>query len=107
MMSSLFRYAHSLRYLIQLQPVIIQNDFMNFLHNFYSCRFGLPERGASAALVQPRLKSATQVFTVENEDADSPKVASNSALISVGDKPLIWKYFITARISIFSMLDKT
>ncbi|GFS51126.1 hypothetical protein TNCV_3532451 [Trichonephila clavipes] len=42
-------------------------------------------------LVRPRLNSATQYFTIVNEEADSPRVESSSEFILVGLRP--FKYF--------------
>jgi len=65
-----------------------------------------PERGASHVDIRPRLNSFTQLYTVANAGADVLRTLSNSALISFGVKPFIYRCLITARNSFFSSLQK-
>ena len=64
--------------------------------------FGRPERSLSPKLLQPRLNSAAQNFTVVNDSAEFPYTESNSSLIFVGVLPFKNKYLVTARYSILS-----
>src|SRR5436190_18601991 len=69
--------------------------------------FGRPEHSLSPKLLQPRLNSAAQNFTVVNDGAESPYTESNSSLICVGVLPFKNKYLMTARYSILFIFIKT
>ena len=51
--------------------------------------FGRPLRCSSWQLVWPRLNSATQYFIVLNEETDSPRIESNSAVIFVQNQSIV------------------
>ena len=68
---------------------------------------GLPGQGSSSRLCLPRLNSATHLFTVAYEGASFPSVATISLWISLGVKPFLCKYWITALSPILSILQKT
>ncbi|CAH1389960.1 unnamed protein product [Nezara viridula] len=69
--------------------------------------FGRLERSSSPKLLQRRLNSAAQNFTVVNDGAEPPYTESNLFLICVGVLPFKNKYLMTARYSILSIFIKT
>ena len=68
---------------------------------------GLPGQGSSSRLCLPRLNSATHLFTVAYEGASFPSVATISLWISLGVKPFLCKYWITALSLTLSVSQKT